>query len=67
MKQPQSDFPKLAAPAQRALASAGITNLRQLSRFSEKQVKELHGIGNNALTALSKALKENGLSFADEK
>jgi hypothetical protein len=32
----KSDLPeKLAAPAQRALAGAGIQDLKQLSRFSE--------------------------------
>jgi len=62
-----SDLPKLAAPAQRALAGAGISNLRQLSRFSEKQIQELHGMGPNALKVLRQALAENGLAFADQK
>ena len=61
--QQQSDFPKLAAPAQRALANAGIKNLNQLAKFSETEVKELHGIGQNALVALRAALKAKGLSF----
>jgi hypothetical protein len=59
-----SDLPKLAAPAQRALASAGIQNLKDLTKFSEAQIKELHGIGPNALKTLRKAIKANGLSFA---
>ena len=59
----ESDFPKLSAPAQRALADAGIQNLKQLTRFSEKEIKELHGIGPNAISALRLALKEKGLSF----
>ena len=64
---PNSDFPKLAAPAQRALAGAGIHTLKQLSKYSEKQIKELHGIGPNAFKTLRAALKEQGLSFAEEK
>lgn len=64
-KLPITDLPleQLAAPAQHALANAGIRNLRQLAKFSEAQVKELHGIGPNALTQLRDALKVNGLSF----
>jgi len=59
-----NDLPKLAAPAQRALAGAGIQNLQQLTKFSEAQIKELHGIGPNALKALREAMKANGISFA---
>ena len=66
-KQSRSDLPKLAAPAQRALAGAGIQNLKQLSAFSEKQIKNLHGIGPNALKELQKALEAKGLAFAKEK
>lgn len=63
--QPQSDLPeKLSQPAQRALAGAGIQNLKQLSKFSEKEIKELHGIGPNAMKKLSESLAAKGLSFA---
>lgn len=62
----ENDLPKgLAAPAQRALAGAGIQNLDQLSKFSEAQIKDLHGIGPNALKLLRQALAEKGLAFAD--
>jgi len=61
-KQP-SDLPKLSAPAQRALAGAGIQNLKQLTKFSEAEIKQLHGIGPNALKQLRSALKAKGLSF----
>jgi hypothetical protein len=70
VKQPArtgSDLPEtLAQPAQRALASAGIKNLKQLARFSEAEIKQLHGIGPNALKQLRSALKANGLSFKKE-
>lgn len=63
-ERPSSDLPKLSAPAQRALAGAGIKNLQQLTKFSETQIKKLHGIGPNAINALRQALKAKGLSFA---
>ncbi len=66
--QKSSDLPsKLAQPARRALASAGIQRLEQLAKFSEDQVKQLHGIGPNALKQLRRALRANGLSFARKK
>lgn len=63
----KSDFPKLAAPAQRALAAAGVQRLEQLSKFSEAEVSQWHGIGPNALNQLHLALKAKGLLFAGEK
>jgi len=63
----ESDLPKLAQPAQRALAAAGIHRLEQLTKFSESEIKQLHGIGPNALVQLQRALAAKGLSFADEK
>jgi hypothetical protein len=65
--QQQSDLPAgLAAPAQRALAGAGIRRLEQLSQMSEREIKQLHGIGPNAVRQLRGALQANGLSFAGE-
>lgn len=58
------DLPKLAAPAQRALAGAGIQNLKDLTKFGEAEIKELHGIGPNAFKELHRAMKAQGLSFA---
>jgi len=63
----EGDLPKLAAPAQRALADAGIQSLKQLSSFSESEIRGLHGIGPNALRELRRALKTNGLRFAQRK
>ncbi len=63
----KSDLPKLASPAQRALAEAGIHNLKQLSKFSEQEIKELHGLGPNTLKQLRFALKAKGLSYAKRK
>jgi RimJ/RimL family protein N-acetyltransferase len=63
--QPDSNLPKLAAPARRALDGAGITRLEQLTRFGEDEIGKLHGIGPNALDALRRALAGRRLSFAD--
>jgi hypothetical protein len=38
-------FDKLAKPAQRALANAGIKTLEQLSQLTEAEFMQLHGIG----------------------
>ena len=63
-----SDLPgKLAQPARRALAAAGVQRLEQLTRFSEAEVMQWHGIGPNALKQLRSALEARGLSFAGEK
>jgi hypothetical protein len=61
----QTDLPKLAAPARRALLAAGYTRLEQLTEVSEAEVMELHGMGPNALRALRTAMEERGLSFRD--
>ena len=64
----ESDLPaKLSQPAQRALASAGIQNLKQLTKFSEAEIKELHGIGPNTIKQLHAALAAKGYSFAEKK
>ncbi len=67
LRRSQSDLPKLAAPAQRALAGAGIHRLAQLSQVTEDEVKQLHGIGPNALKQLRSALKAKKLNFANSR
>lgn len=64
----ESDLPTgLSQPALRALANAGIKHLEQLAKFTEKDVKNFHGIGPNALNKLRQALAERGLSFREVK
>ena len=58
---------KLSQPALRALAGVGIKNLGQLAKFSEKEIKDLHGMGPTGIVALKAALKAKGLSFKKEK
>jgi hypothetical protein len=65
--QQESGFPKLAQPAQRALAGAGYTRLEQLTKVSEAEIKQLHGIGPNAVKSLRETLAAKGLSFAADK
>jgi hypothetical protein len=63
-----SDLPiELAQPAQRALAAAGIRRLEQLTSFTEAEIKQLHGIGPNALNKLRQALAAQGLVYAGEQ
>jgi hypothetical protein len=64
--QQEGDLPKLAAPAQRALAAAGVQHLEDLAKFSEQEIEQWHGIGPNALNQLRSALAKKGLSFADK-
>ena len=62
----KGDFPdKLVSPALRALLSANIFNLNQLSEYSEKEILSLHGMGPSSIPLLKKALKEKGLSFKE--
>ena len=58
-------FPKLSAPARRALSGAGYTQLEQLTQTPESDLTKLHGIGLRAVLALGAALHERGLSFRD--
>ena len=67
-KKQESDLPaKLGAPAERALANAGIKKLKQLTKFTETEVKQLHGVGPNALGKLRQALDDKGLGFSAGK
>lgn len=62
-----NDLPRLAAPAQRALASAGIARLEQLTEVTEAELLQLHGMGKNAVAVLREALKVRGQSFRKGK
>lgn len=53
----------LAAPARRALQSAGVNGLRDLTKRREADVGDLHGMGPNTLNLLRAAMKIQGLSF----
>jgi uncharacterized protein YdhG (YjbR/CyaY superfamily) len=61
--QNKNDFPKIGAPATRALEAAGYSRLEQLTKVSEVELAQLHGMGPKALGILRETLKEKGLSF----
>lgn len=58
-----SAFPKIGAPAIRALEAAGYSRIEQLTKISEAELGQLHGMGPKALGILRETLKEKGLSF----
>ena len=62
-RQDNTGFPKIGAPATRALEAAGYSRLEQLTKISEAELGQLHGMGPKALVILRETLKEKGLSF----
>ena len=46
---------KLAAPARRALVNAKLLKLSDLKKIRLSELKELHGMGPNAIALLTKA------------
>ncbi|MDX2008081.1 MAG: hypothetical protein SFU83_22795 [Meiothermus sp.] len=63
---PASSFPKIGAPALRALTGAGYTRLEQLTHATEAEIAKLHGMGLKALRVLREALEKKGLKFESE-
>jgi hypothetical protein len=61
---PESDLPKIGAPATRALIGEGYTKLEQLTKVSEGELIQLHGVGPKAIRLLREELASRGLSFA---
>lgn len=65
-KVPRNHFLSLlGSPARRALENEGITTLKKLSKYSEKDILKLHGMGPSSIPKLRKALKDEGLGFKD--
>jgi DNA-directed RNA polymerase alpha subunit len=56
-------FLVLSAPARRAMENNHITTLEELSRYTEKEILQFHGIGKTSLPILRKLLAEKGLVF----
>lgn len=59
------DLPNIGRPARSALAAIDIHDLAGVSRLSEKELLDLHGIGPKAIKILKPALAEKGLSFGE--
>lgn len=57
------EFPKLSRPAHRALERAGILKLRDLGKWTEKDLLALHGIGPTAIPPLKAAMKRAKVIF----
>ena len=53
----------LSAPARRALIDEGYYKLSDLRKVSLDAIKDLHGMGPNAIRILSSAMKKADLSF----
>jgi hypothetical protein len=53
----------LAAPARRALIDDGLFKLSDLRKTSLAAIKELHGMGPNAIRILTTEMKKADLSF----
>ena len=60
---PKNPFSFLSAPAQRALLGAGINDLKKLSKYTEEEILDLHGMGASSIPKLKKALTAAKLSF----
>lgn len=63
-RKPEAGFLSiLSAPARRALENAGIKTIKQLAKYSEKELLAMHGFGPGAIPKLKVMLKKNGLTF----
>jgi len=54
---------ELSAPARRALEREGINTLKQLSKYSEKELLNLHGFGPGSIPKLKTLLKTKNLTL----
>jgi len=63
-RKPKDNFLSLlGAPARRALERENIRTLDELSKYSEKEILALHGIGKSSIPKLQELLSEQGLTF----
>jgi hypothetical protein len=53
----------LAAPARRALIDEGLYKVSDLRKYSLDAIKDLHGMGPNAIRILIAAMKKSDISF----
>ena len=63
-RKPSAGFlSELSAPARRALEREGIDTLSKLSKYTEKELLKLHGMGPGSIPKLKQALKKEGFSL----
>lgn len=56
-------FPPIGGPALRALATAGVRSLGELTLWTEAELLELHGMGPKGVRMLREALAAEGRRF----
>jgi hypothetical protein len=60
----QSDFPaSMGAVAPRGLIQSGIASMQQATKYTEKELLRIHGVGPKALRILKEELKKQKLSL----
>jgi DNA-directed RNA polymerase alpha subunit len=60
----RATFPTgLSGPALRALHTAGIRSVDELTRLTERDLAALHGMGPKGIVVLRDALRARGLEF----
>ena len=58
-------FPPIGGPALRALATAGVRSLDQITKWSERELLALHGMGPKGVRLLKEALAARGSRLRD--
>ena len=58
-------IPRISRPANNALDAAGVRTLEDVSRWTERDLLALHGMGAKGIRNLRAALAQASLSFAD--
>ncbi|HSL47266.1 MAG TPA: RNA polymerase alpha subunit C-terminal domain-containing protein [Anaerolineales bacterium] len=65
-QKPETGFLSLlSGPARGALEHAGITTLTDLSKYSEREILKLHGMGPKSMPVLRQALSDAGMAFTE--
>jgi len=63
---PVGDLPhEIGKTAARELSLNGISSLRQVAAYSEKELLAIHGVGPKAVAILGEALAAKGLGYKD--
>jgi DNA-directed RNA polymerase alpha subunit len=63
--EPADEWPlRYASPARQALREIGVTQLTELTQYSEQELLKLHGVGPKAIRLFREALAARGLAFA---
>ncbi|MFG6687113.1 hypothetical protein ACGK9U_11050 [Mariniflexile sp. HNIBRBA6329] len=62
-KSEKSAFIGISAPARRALENKDIGSLLELSKYTENDILQLHGIGKTTIPKLKALLETVGLNF----